>query len=337
VRNLVLAAGGLESTRLLLAEQRRAPALCGGPDGPLGRYYMGHVIGEIADIVFASDAADRLFEFRIDAHGTYVRRRLVPTAEAQRRHGLMNIALWPVVPRISDARHGDGFLSAIALALSTRPLGRRLIAEAIRKRHIPDRMARLPHLSNVVRDLPRTAMAVPRLLWSRYVAAVPEPGFYRRNPARRYGLSYHSEQAPARESRVRLASDADRTGLPRLEIDLRFSEKDADSAVRTHELLASWLAETKLGRLEYRDAPDRRRACVLAQASHGTHQIGTARMADSPRDGVVDPELRVFDTDNLFVASSAVLPTSGQANPTLTVMALALRLARKLATERSPR
>jgi hypothetical protein len=331
VRDLVLATGGLESTRLLLAEQRQAPSLFGGPDGPLGRYYMGHVIGEIADIVFASEAADRLFEFRIDGHGAYIRRRFVPTPEAQRRHGLMNIALWSVVPRISDARHGDGFLSAIALALSIGPLGRRIIAEAIRKRHIPDGMARLPHLANIMRDLPQTLLEVPRLVWGRYLASVPVPGFYKRNAARRYGLAYHSEQAPSPQSRVRLASDADPTGLPRLEIDLRFSDEDADSVVRSHDLLAAWLETTKLGRLDYRESPDQRRASVLAQASHGTHQIGTARMAKTQGEGVVDRDLRVFDADNLFVASSAVLPTSGQANPTLTVMALAMRLAGKLA------
>ncbi len=331
VGDLALATGGLESTRFLLAEQRRAPTLFGGPDGPLGRFYMGHVIGEIADIVLADAAADRLFEFEIDAGGAYRRRRFVPTAEAQRRNGLMNSALWPVVPRISDARHRDGFLSAIALALSIRPLGRRLIPEALRKRHVSDGMARLPHLANIIRDLPRTAFALPRFAWDRYLASVPMPGFYKRNAARRYGLAYHSEQSPSPDSRVSLAADTDRTGLPRLEIDLRFSEKDADSVVRTHELLAAFLERTKLGRLDYRDAPERRRASVLAQASHGTHQIGTARMAKTRGEGVVDRNLRVFDADNLYVVSSAVLPTSGQANPTLTVMALALRLAQKLA------
>jgi choline dehydrogenase-like flavoprotein len=70
---------------------------------------------------------------------------------------------------------------------------------------------------------------------------------------------------------------------------------------------------------------------VLAQARHGSHQIGTVRMASSRRVGVVDHDLRSFDSPNLFVVSAAVLPTSGQASPTLTVIALAVRLARTLA------
>jgi choline dehydrogenase-like flavoprotein len=72
---------------------------------------------------------------------------------------------------------------------------------------------------------------------------------------------------------------------------------------------------------------------VLAQAQHGTHQIGTARMGSTAAEGVVDRNLRVFGSPNLFVASTAVLPTSGQANPTLTAVALALRLAGHLRAE----
>ena len=67
--------------------------------------------------------------------------------------------------------------------------------------------------------------------------------------------------------------------------------------------------------------------------SHGTHQIGTARMGATRADGVVDGDLRCFDAPNLFVASSAVFPTSGQANPTLSIIAFAVRLAEHLAHE----
>lgn len=71
----------------------------------------------------------------------------------------------------------------------------------------------------------------------------------------------------------------------------------------------------------------------MAQARHGTHQIGMVRMGTNARDGVVDGNLRSFDLPNLFVTSTAVLPTSGQANPTLTAMALAVRLANRLSAE----
>ena len=71
VKTVALAAGGLESTRQLLALQSKHPHLFGGKDGPLGRYYMGHVIGEVADITFASDALDAAYDFYLDEHGSY--------------------------------------------------------------------------------------------------------------------------------------------------------------------------------------------------------------------------------------------------------------------------
>jgi choline dehydrogenase-like flavoprotein len=86
-----------------------------------------------------------------------------------------------------------------------------------------------------------------------------------------------------------------------------------------------------LGRLEYRypaaDLEDR----VLDQAADGFHQVGTTRMSTDPRTGVVDKNLLVHGTHNLFVASSSVFPTTGQANPTFMAVALAIRLADHLA------
>lgn len=334
VRDVVIATGGLESTRLLLSEQRDAPARFGGVDGALGRTYMGHVIGEIADIVFADDRTDTAFDFTIDAHGSYVRRRITPAPTLLRDDDLLNCAFWPVVPRVSDPTHRDGFLSAIALGLSVETLGARILPEAIRRRHIPVGMTRGPHAANVLRDLPAAAVEIPALLWKRYGAKIPAPAFYKRNTARRYGLSYHAEQAPRAASRVRLTHERDATGLPRLEIDLRFSYDDAASVVRLHGHMERWLAHTGLGRLDHRHPAADRAAAVLDQASHGTHQIGTARMAANAAAGVVDRDLCCFGAQNLYVASAAVLPTSGQANPTLTVMALGMRLVDRLAAGR---
>ncbi|MCP2802701.1 GMC family oxidoreductase, partial [Salmonella enterica subsp. enterica serovar Typhimurium] len=84
-------------------------------------------------------------------------------------------------------------------------------------------------------------------------------------------------------------------------------------------------------RLEYWMPEAERIDAVLSQAADGFHQIGTARMAAHWRDGVVDPRCRVFGTDNLYVASSAVFPSSGQANPTLTIVALSARIADDIA------
>jgi choline dehydrogenase-like flavoprotein len=333
---VVLAAGGLESTRLLLAAQRRRPALYGGADGPLGRYYMGHLIGEIADIVFANDAIDAAFDFQRDGRGSFVRRRLTPSPALQARLELPNISFWPVAPPVADPRHRSGPLSATAMALSTPGIGRMIVPELIRARHLHGGLDWLAHARNVASDLPATAAFLGNFVKRRYFSADRIPGFFLRNAARRYGLSYHGEQSPNRDSRVTLQAESDRLGLPRLRIDLRFSRADAEAVVRAHQGLGRWLAASGFGQIEYRQREAASADAALALMSHGSHQIGTARMGATRREGVVDADLATFDSPNLYVLGSAVFPTSGQANPTLTIVALAARLAETLAAVAAP-
>jgi hypothetical protein len=332
VRTVVVACGGLESTRLLLAIQRKRPGLFGGPDGPLGRYYMGHVIGEIADINFSTDQIDRAYDFFIDGNGSYVRRRMILSDEVILEQQLLNCAFWPIVPPVSDARHASSILSLVYLAFAIGPVGRALVAEAIRIRHVPPGVPMLPHLRNILLDIPHAMAYLPGFFNRRYFAEMRLPGFFIRNPGRRYGLSYHQEQIPDPASRVWLNDEVDACGIPRLTVDLKFHRANADALLRSHELLAKWLDQTGVGKLHYRYPEEELANAVLRQASHGTHQIGTARMGVDRRSAVVDRNLRTFDCDNLYVASSAVMPTSGQANPTLTIVALAARLAKHLQT-----
>lgn len=336
VGEVVLAAGGLETARLLLASQAEAPLRFGGPDGPLGRYYMGHVVGEIADIVFADPATAREFDFRVDSHGSYVRRRIVPSEALQIEHRLLNCAFWPVVPPIGHAEHGSAILSMFWLVMRMGPLARLVIAEKLRLANLTEEDSVVwRHLLNLVRGGPSAALFGIDFLRKRYDKRTRMPGLFVRNPSGRYGLSYHSEQLPNPDSRVTLSGVRDRLGVPQLRIDLQFLPADAESVVRTHVLLERWLIQAGIGTLRYRVPQADRAASVLAQARHGAHQIGIARMGSTRREGVVDADLRSFDAPNLSIATTAVLPTSGQANPTLTAVALALRLADRLAGKAS--
>ena len=333
---VVLAAGGNQSTRLLLAAQRRRPELFGGTDGPLGRFYMGHVNGSIADIVFENQALHDGLAYHVDANGSYVRRRLTPSPATQADAKIANVAFWPVVPAILDPSHRSGPLSAVFLALTVGPVARRLLAEPIRLKHAgPPPYERGPHIRNVLRDLGATIGFAPLFLWRNRVAKMRLPGFFLTNPGKRYGLEYHSEHLPGAESRLALGETTDRLGLPRLTHQLRFSEADAASVLAAHEALDAWLTRNRLGRLDYYAAPEGRAAGVFAEAKHGTHQVGTIRMGADRTSAVVDAECRAFDVENLFVVSTAVLPTSGQANPTLTAVQLGLRLAEHLAGARA--
>lgn len=329
----VLACGGLEVTRLLLNANARHGDRIGNRSGMLGRNYMGHISGKIASVRFHNDAARTVYHFERDTQGFYARRRFTVPARVQREQQLLNTAMWLDNHPPADPAHGNGILSFAYLALRTPVISRFLAPPAIAKlvTSASERRDRIAHLRNVSRDLPRIAAFVPPFVYRRYFARPRLPGFFLRSPRNVYALHYHAEQLPSHESRVSLADSTDCHGVRRLKIDLRYQRADAESVVRCHALLDSHLRKTGVGQLEYWYKDEERIEAALAQAADGFHQIGTARMASHWRDGVVDPDCRVFGTENLYVASSAVFPSSGQANPTLTILALSARLASYLA------
>lgn len=332
-RRVVLAAGGLENTRLMLAAQLDNPHRFGGPDGPLGRYYMGHLYGSAAEMTIRSEALDAGMDYFRDPAGYYVRRRFTPSPDLQRRAGLSNVALWPDDPPIHDPRHRNGILSFAYLALSVPWLGRLIVVESIRSHYVGSSPARRrAHIGNMLRDAPRTVVFVPAFLYRRYIARPHMPGFFQRNAARRYAVRFHAEHLPDPQSRATLSGQRDALGLPRLAIDLRYREQDAEPLIRAHDCFAEWLERACLGQMTWSVPREQRAAHIIAQCYDGHHQIGLTRMGATSRTGVVDADCRAFGAANLFVAGSSVFPTSGAANPTLTAVALALRLAALLAS-----
>jgi choline dehydrogenase-like flavoprotein len=102
------------------------------------------------------------------------------------------------------------------------------------------------------------------------------------------------------------------------------------SAIDSHKLLDEALQLNGIGRLQYLYSPEQLQERVYAQASDGYHQVGSTRMGEDPAQSVVDPSLKVHGLENLFVASSSVFPTSGQANSTLLAVAFGIRLTSEL-------
>lgn len=328
-RRFILATGGVEATRLLLLTQRSNPTLFGGPDGPLGRFYMGHISGKIASIALTRPADITALDFTLDSSGAFHRRRLMLTTEAQLEHEVLNTSFWPDNPPFYDPAHASGVLSSVFLALAIPITGRRLVSEGIRLAHTGPRPYPLAaHLKNAILGAPRGAADLFKILRDRFIRKPKKPGFLVSNAGGKYALHYHAEQVPNPNSRITLTPGADTAT-----IDLLFTQQDVDSVIKSHVLIDEALRANNLGTLEYWYTPAEIPAKVWAAASDGYHQVGTTRMGTDPSTSVVDPDLRTHSLTNLYIASSSVFPTTGQANSTFLAVAFAVRLARHLAAE----
>jgi choline dehydrogenase-like flavoprotein len=144
----------------------------------------------------------------------------------------------------------------------------------------------------------------------------------RQSPRQSFQVTVQPEQTPDPENRLRLSSQRNRYGQPGVDLVLRFTDGERRAHRKSLEIAAAALGLD--GARLVRQMHLRLRAGLFSFIWHHT---GTTRMHDDPAQGVVDADCRVHGVSNLFVAGSSVFPTSGVAAPTLTIVALALRLA----------
>ena len=132
-----------------------------------------------------------------------------------------------------------------------------------------------------------------------------------------------AEQVPNPQSRVTLGTERDVFGQRKVQLNWQLTPHDIASVVRTQEIVGAALERAGWGRF-HRELFD----CSPPPDTHGGyHHMGTTRMHDDPRQGVVDANGRIHGIANTYVAGPSVFPTGGYANPVLTIVALTLRLA----------
>jgi glucose dehydrogenase len=153
-----------------------------------------------------------------------------------------------------------------------------------------------------------------RRLWGNALAR-----YDRENFGHWFGIEAETEQQPNPDSRVSLdANVRDLFGDPVPHLNLAFSDVDRRTQQRARDIMQELLSAAGAKEI----TQDR-----LSSTSFGAHHMGTCRMADDPDQGVVDRNCRVHGVSNLFVVGGSVFPTSGALQPSLTIAALALRLA----------
>ncbi|MFC3424732.1 FAD-dependent oxidoreductase [Rhizorhabdus histidinilytica] len=309
-RHYVLAAGGIENPRLLLAS--RSVMRCGLGNGhdQVGRYFMEHPHARGGKVVGGATWA-LLRAFGRHRVGALSVAPLIAAAPAlQAREGLLNTSLTLAGRRPAEGRQ--------ALLLAAYERIKHDTAPTARGRHLWKMMKRTVNSLQKVVD--------PARPWALEKLGLTD-----------LALVVRAEQAPNPDSRVKLGDALDATGMPRAQLDWRTSAIDVDSVRGLVDALGRELRRLGLGRVEPAPwlAEEPRRwttdPLISTHPIGGYHHMGTTRMSDDPRRGVTDVHGRVHGLDNLHVAGSSLFPTSGWANPTLTIVALAMRTADRLA------
>lgn len=323
--NFVIAAGAQESTRLLLRNLQLFKNLDTVPDA-LGKYYQGHLSGKIASVVFNGNPKNTDFAFLRDKEGVFLRRRFQFSTDYLVKNNLLNTAIFLDNPLYHNPKHKSGAMSFMYMAMITPFLGKKLappaIADSITKGKITGLKA---HFFNILREFPFSVTIPVIIFYKRYLLKRKLPGVFLYSPENKYALHFHSEQVPYDKNKMSLADDGE--GLI---IDYTITEPDIKSVVELHKKLDSWLRKNECGFLEYWFPDEELYNDIKKMSKDGIHQSGTTRIGNTVEEGVVNRDLRTFGTNNVYVCSSSVFPTSGQANPTFFLGAFAVRLAEYL-------
>jgi choline dehydrogenase-like flavoprotein len=321
----VLAAGAQENTRLLLRNTQLFDGLGFTPPA-LGRYYQGHLSGKIASVRFTGDPRKTDYGFLRDVDGAYIRRRFQFSESFLKANNLLNTAIWLDNPLYYDPKHRSGAMSFMYLAMLMPVLGKKLAPPAIAHSITKGKKTGIgKHLINILRGLPGSLFIPASIFFRRYCLKRKLPGVFLYSPDNRYALHFHAEQAPYAGNRMQLADDGET-----LQITYGLTKADIDSVIQIHKELDKQLRAMGCGELEYWFPPAALPDAIRNMSKDGLHQCGTTRMAGSPATGVVDANLKLWGTSNVYVCSSSVFPTSGQANPTFLLGVFAVRLAAHL-------
>ncbi len=307
-KTFVLCCGGIENARLLLLGAAQNSGGFGARHDLVGRYFMQHPRGP-SGLIVSDERMSRVqnqFNILYGPDGLKVEIGLTLAPQVQQGLRLLNCSA--VLQYQGDPQSG---------VTAAQDIWRSLLAG----HWAPDMGEKVGRIAGDLGDFVRSAER--RLSSGRSLALEGSAGI----PSRSAIILLDLEQAPDPDSRVSLAENRDVLGLRRVKVDWRVGELERLTAAKFTGYIAAEFARLGMGRCRMEPWVQDQRVPLTDGLGETYHHIGTTRMADDPQEGVVDGNCAVHGMDNLYVAGSSVFPTSGQANPTLTIVALALRLA----------
>lgn len=300
-KRFVLASGGIENARILLASRGERAEGVGNHNDLVGRFFMDHVSLDVAYLYPPAGMLDiEPFQEHPSKQGVKLQAMFaLPEAEIRDR-GLMNAAMWIAPVHNSEMARAVRAARSVRYSLTTSP-----------PRYSVARRAMVAG---------RNPVALSRYLLSRRRGVRPDAVAFR----------IMAEQAPRPGSRVKLGPRADARGMPQVALDWRISDADRASLLGHVDALRETFRRLRLGDVVVADDLDH----LPFVANH--HHLGTTRMHRDPALGVVDADCRAHQVPNLLIAGSSVFPTGGYVNPTLTILALARRLAARIKADLAP-
>jgi choline dehydrogenase-like flavoprotein len=309
-RDFVLTSGGLENARLLLVSRDVHSNGVGNAHDVVGRYFMDHPRAIHGRVTIERPARFPHLKGLPLADGSIQLGVGVPHA-AQEQYGILNhYATFETEHSDYTEKSYRSFVETMKVLLRKGYAGKRTDVGRAKLGKVPELIYLLT---------PRELMPHPLYRFLHAAKRTLVPG----KASQRRVVVYFCEQPPNPDSRVTLSDERDALGVNRLVLDWRLGDEVTRSLAFLQDHLARELAEAGAGKLEPGEGePD---------YTDASHHMGTTRMSDDPRTGVVDRDGRVHGVENLFCASSSVFPSAGHSNPTLTIVALAVRLARHLA------
>lgn len=303
-KRFVLATGALDNARMLLSSPGLTGAGVGNEHDLVGRYFMDHLSVDAGLLEATTPTSLRLDAFRHrSSDGERTHSMIWLGNEAIESEGLINAAFW--VDQVDPLYLSSG-VGAARSVLSAERCGRH--RDALRL--TPSAMRGLPDLVRFGVEHKRHRGRRPLVTKLRVLA----------------------EQLPDRYSRVRLSNERDAFGIRRIRLDWRVSEADRQLIAEHYRALGGALEGAGVARVHTPYDATRWTSPMMTNF----HHLGTTRMHHRAEHGVVDADCRVHSAPNLFVLGGSVFPTGGYVNPTLTILALAHRLADTIRRELAP-
>ena len=306
-RCFVLASGGIENPRLLLLSNTVNPkGLCNGND-LVGRFFMEHPTVS-AGIIIAEDWQKLLDVFSPGLIGG----RLVE----------IGLALSPQLQASKECLNAVTRAKVVVTQDSTQALTEMLWNLKHR---------RMPHQLNWYYGNKWLAQRLATVLRDP-VGIVANTYRHLMGKPKRFNvdsvyLEIRTEQEPNPDSRVTLSDTMDGLGLQRAHLHWTLTERDKFTMKVAAEVFDREIKRLGLGELRMDSWLSAEDLSWSPDMVGGHHHMGTTRMSDSADSGIVDSTCRAHTVDNLYIAGSSVFSTSSYVNPTLTILALALRLA----------